>query len=233
MKILAPRILALVSLCIAANLSHAASRAPAKSAVPSFGFNQETSSVVAEGRVLVDLYNSTGYRSMIRVGAFDGEVMVHQAQGNAARGIGYKKAINPDFAAYGMLFLDNDASFTNFTLGAAYTTMASGFILNLNAEMFNQSDFTPGVSETFMNIKGSAFYPLHMASGNGTMSLGLEIDQEVSPDSVTDVYLGARWAPNRSIILDLGLYRSLGAPSPASSVSTVATPAFVRMNVRF
>jgi hypothetical protein len=233
MKNLAPRILALISLCIATNLSYAASKAPSKSMAPSFGFDQETSSVVEEGSVLIDLYNSTGYRSMVRVGAFGGEVMVHPSQGNAARGIGYKRAINPDFSAYGMLFIDNDASFTNFTLGAAYTTMASGFILNLNAEMFNQSDLTPGVSETFMDVRGSAFYPLHMASKNGAMSLGVEIDQEVSPDSITDVYLGARWMPNRNIILDLGLYRSLGAVSPAPTTSTVATPAFVRVNVRF
>lgn len=225
----------ILSLCICGSLTFTAGQSSAKPVVQSFGFVQETSTVLKEGLVLVDLYNSIGYRNTIRIGAFGGEVMVDTTSGNNARGIGYKRAINEDVTAYGMLFIDNDASFTNLTAGIAYTTFKSGWILNVNAEIFNQSDPTgaAGVSETFMDVRGSAFYPLTGKLTRGKVSIGIEVDLEISPDSVTDVYFGARWVPKRNIVIDLGLYESFGAPSPAPSVSTVSTPAFLRLNVTF
>ncbi len=199
--------------------------------VPSFGFVQETATVTADGDILVDLYNTTNYRDMIRIGAFGGEVMISPETGNAAHGLGYKASINPKVAAYGMMFLDNDASFTNITLGASYTTMASGLLLNGNFELFSQSDTTGanGPSETFVDLRGSAFYRLENESVKGSLYLGGELDMEISPNSDTDVYLGVRWIPKSNVILDLGAFESLGGPS----ISTVGTPVFVRLNLGF
>ncbi len=203
--------------------------------VPSFGFVQETATVTADGDILVDLHNTTNYRDMIRIGAFGGEVMINVDGGNDAHGLGYKAAISQNVAAYGMLFLDNDASFTNITVGASYTTMASGFVLNGNIELFSRSDVPPGgaggagPSETFIDLRGSAFYRLANESVKGSLYLGGEIDIELDPNSDSDVYLGVRWIPKHNIILDLGAFESLGGPS----TSTVGTPVFVRLSVGF
>jgi len=197
--------------------------------VPSFGFVQETATVTADGDILVDLYNTTNYRDMIRIGAFGGEVMISPETGNAAHGLGYKASINPKVAAYGMMFLDNDASFTNITIGASYTTMASGLLLNGNLEIFSQSDAVGGASETFVDLRGSAFYRLSNNSVKGSLYLGGELDLEMSPNSDSDVYLGVRWIPKRYVILDLGAFQSLGGPG----TSTVGTPVFVRLNLGF
>ena len=201
--------------------------------VPSFGFVQETAAVTADGDILVDLYNTTTYRDMIRIGAFGGEIMINpdSNNNNDAHGLGYKFSINDKIAAYGMLFLDTDKSFTNITVGASYTTNASGFLLNGNIELFSQSDTAGGAgpSETFVDLRGSAFYRMDNDSIKGSLYLGGEIDLEISPDSDADVYLGVRWIPKRNIILDLGAFESLGGPN----TSTVGTSVFVRLNIGF
>ena len=218
-----------------ASLSLAENHDSALVGVPSFGFTQEMAALTVDGDILVDLYNTTGYRDMIRIGALGGEVMVSPDSGNAAHGLGYKFSVNSNVAAYGMLFLDNDNSFTNITAGASYTTYASGFLLNGNLEIFSQSDTTTGggpgagSSETFVDLRGSAFYRLATNSVKGLLYLGGEIDMEISPGSDSDIYLGVRWIPKSNIILDLGAFESLGGPN----TSTVGTPAFVRLNVGF
>ena len=231
MKKIIACLLLLPGLAIFASQSIAENHDSTLVGVPSFGFVQETATVTADGDILVDLYNTTNYRDMIRIGAFGGEVMINADGGNDAHGLGYKAAINQNVAAYGMLFLDNDASYTNITVGASYTTMASGFVLNGNIELFSQSDTTGanGPSETFIDLRGSAFYRLANESVKGSLYLGGELDLELDPDSDSDVYLGVRWIPKRNIILDLGAFESLGGPS----TSTVGTPVFVRLNVGF
>ncbi len=229
MKKIIARLLLVPGLVIFASQSLAEKHDSTLAGVPSFGFVQETAAVTADGDVLVDLYNTTNYRDMIRIGAFGGEIMINPDSGNAAHGLGYKFSINDKIAAYGMLFLDNDSSFTNITVGASYTTNASGFLLNGNIELFSQSDTGGGASETFVDLRGSAFYRMDNNSIKGSLYLGGEIDLEISPDSDADVYLGVRWIPKRNIILDLGAFESLGGPS----TSTVGTPVFVRINIGF
>ncbi len=206
--------------------------------IPSFGFVQETAALTLDGDIRVDLYNTnnienkTIYRNMIRVGAYGGEIMISPDTGNDAHGLGYKFSINSNIAAYGMLFLDNDNSYTNITAGASYTTNTGTYILNGNVELFSQSDTTPGgagSSETFIDLRGSAFYRLANESIKGSLYLGGEIDMEINPDSDTDVYLGVRWIPKRTVILDLGVYESLGGPN----TSTLGTPVFFRLNIGF
>ena len=230
MKKIIASLLLVPGLAIFTSQSIAENHDPVLVGVPSFGFVQETATVVADGDILVDLYNSTSYRDMIRIGAFGGEVMINADDGNDAHGLGYKFSINQNLAAYGLLFLDNDSSFTNITAGLSYTTIASGFLLNGNIELFSQSDTVPGgPSETFVDLRGSAFYRLSNNSVKGSLYLGGELDLEMSPNSDSDVYLGVRWIPKRNIILDLGAFESLGGPG----TSTVGTPVFVRLNVGF
>ena len=202
--------------------------------IPSFGFVQETAALTLDGDIRVDLFNNTNYRDMIRVGAYGGEIMISPEDGKAAHGVGYKFSINSNIAAYGMLFLDNDNSYTNITAGASYTTNTGSYILNGNVELFSQSDTTPrggpgaGPSETFIDLRGSAFYRLANESIKGSLYLGGEIDMEFSPNSDTDVYFGVRWIPKRTVILDLGAYQSIGGDT-----STVGTPVFLRLNIGF
>ena len=196
--------------------------------IPSFGFVQETAALTLDGDIRVDLYNNTNYRDMIRVGAYGGEIMISPDTGQAAHGLGYKMSINSNIAAYGMLFLDNDKSFTNITAGASYTTNTGTYILNGNVELFSQSDTGGGGSETFIDLRGSAFYRLANESIKGSLYLGGEIDMEISPNSDTDIYLGVRWIPKRTVILDLGAYQSIGG-----GTSTVGTPVFFRLNIGF
>lgn len=226
-----------ISLLLVAGLSGfagqliAASHTDSLAGVPSFGIVQETAAITANGDILVDLHNSTNYRDMIRIGAFGGEVMINLDGGKAARGLGYKASINSNMAAYGMLFLDNDASVTNLTAGISYTTRASGFILNGNAEIFSQSNTGGGggPSETFLDVRGSGFYPLDINAASGSVLLGVEIDIQIDPTSETDIYIGLRWIPKTNIVLDLGVFESIDA----NNTSTVGTPAFVRVNIGF
>ena len=79
--------------------------------VPSLGIVQEAATVTESRDILVDLYNTTNYRDLIRIGAFGGEVMINPDGGNDARGVGYKASINPHIAAYGMLFLGTESQY--------------------------------------------------------------------------------------------------------------------------
>jgi hypothetical protein len=233
MKKIIASLLLVSGLCVFASQSFAEnheSESMGLVGIPSFGFVQETAAMTLDGDILVDLYNTTNYRDMIRIGAWGGEFMINPDSGNDAHGLGYKFSISQNFAAYGMLFLDNDNSFTNITAGGSYTTHASNFILNGNVEIFSQSDTTGanGPSETFVDLRGSAFYQMASNSIKGAFYLGGELDMEISPDSDTDVYLGVRWIPKSNIILDLGAYESISGGD-----STLGTPVFVRLNIGF
>ncbi|MCH8104511.1 MAG: hypothetical protein IIC58_03260 [Proteobacteria bacterium] len=233
MKKIIAGLLLVSGLSVFAGQSFAANHESDLVGIPSFGFVQETAALTLDGDIRVDLFNNTNYRDMIRVGAYGGEIMISPDTGNAAHGLGYKLSINSNIAVYGMLFLDNDQSFTNITAGASYTTNTGTYILNGNVELFSQSDTGGGPgggpSETFIDLRGSAFYRLANESIKGSLYLGGEIDMEFSPNSDTDVYIGVRWIPKRTVILDLGVFESLGGPN----TSTVGTPVFFRLNIGF
>ncbi len=197
-------------------------------ALPSFGFEQEFAGVTANGDVSVDLASSFNYN--IRVGAFGGEVMVDPAGGLNATGIGYKGKINRNFAAYGKLYLDSTtgASITNITLGVAYTGESGDFLYNGNGEIFNQS--VGGTSTSTVDLKGAGFYHLHTSKFPGKVSLGGEISLQLSPSPTsTDLFLGARWEPKPSVLIDLGAMSSIGVGG--TTTTTFATPAFIRLNL--
>ena len=193
---------------------------------PSFGFAQEMAGVTGNGEIRADIYNSSGYPSHLRVGAFGGEVMIDPNGSTAtATGIGYKYPFNPKMAIYGKLFLNSGTGGqTNITLGASYSTQSENFLLNgnghfTNANMLNESTFY---------LNGAGFYRLTTNKLGGSTYLGGEVSLKLSPSPTeTNVFLGARWQPKKTVLIDLGIASSTGG------TTTISTPAFVRLNLGF
>ncbi len=198
---------------------------------PSFGFVQEMAGVVENGTVSANLYDSlTASRNDIRLGAFGGEVLIDPTLSSSnSTGIGYKYPFTANMAAYGKLYMDTTtgASYTNVTLGFSYTGSASSLLYNGNAEIFNCSACKGGQSESYVFLKAAGFFQPQQKAIAGA-SFGAEISMQTSPSPTsTDLFLGMRWHAKGNVLLDLGVMRNIG------NVSTVATPAFVRLNVGF
>jgi hypothetical protein len=210
-------------------LSSASLSAPALAAqsgsYPSFGFEQEFAGVTGNGDIRADIYGGgTATSYGLRVGAFGGEVIVDIA-GPAATGVGYKYPFNPHMAAYGKVFTTSGGatSYTNVTGGFSYTGSSGDFLYNGNAEVF--SDGLAG--QTFTFLKGAGFYQLHTKKMPGRTSLGAELNLQMSPSpSSTNLFLGARWEPKSSVLIDIGVATSTGG------TTTFATPAFIRLNLK-
>lgn len=193
--------------------------------IMSFGFVQEFAGVVRNGEIRADLINSgVSYPQHIRIGAFGGEVLI-DTSGNAftATGIGYKHPINPKLAIYGKLFLNTTAGAqTNITVGLSYTGKTGNFIYNGNGHFTNA---TAGNVSTLI-ANGAGFYKLGSKTLPGSMYLGGELALQLSPSpTTTNIFLGARWMPKRSMFVDLGFATSGGG------TTTLQTPAFVRLNI--
>lgn len=216
--------IAMLALAIVSSSAMAAS-------YPSFGFVQEMAGVTANGDISADLINSAPYPSHIRIGAFKGEIMIDPSIGVTATGMGYKYPINPHVGIYGKLYLNSGGgtSITNLTFGGAYTGNSGDFTYSGNAEVFSCSNCVAGTSETFLNIKGAGFYRLKTNKLGGKMSIGAEVDLQLSPSpTTTDLYAGLRWQPKPKLIVDGGLVASTGG---AGGTTIVGTPAFVRLTL--
>ncbi|KPK49725.1 MAG: hypothetical protein AMS22_13280 [Thiotrichales bacterium SG8_50] len=62
----------------------------------------------------------------------------------------------------------------------------------------------------------------------GNTYLGGEVSFKLSPSPTeTDLFLGARWQPKKSVLVDLGLVAS------NAGTTTISTPAFIRLNLGF
>ena len=193
---------------------------------PSFGFVQEMAGVTANGDIRADIYNSTGYPSHLRIGAFGGEVMIDPNTAPfSATGIGYKYPVNPNVAIYGKLFLNSaTGGQTNITLGASYTGQSGDLIFNGNGHLTNAN---PLNESTFL-LNGGAFYQMKTRKMGGKTYLGGELSLKLSPSPTeTNIFLGARWQPKKAVLVDLGVLASGGG------TTTVMTPAFVRLNLGF
>jgi hypothetical protein len=205
----------------------------ASSGLPSFGFEQEFAGVTPNGDIRADIYQGgAGAPYSLRVGAFGGEVIIDPNTNPAtATGIGYKGNFNRNMAAYGKLFLNTGGttSTTNITLGFAYTGTSGRLLYNGNAEVFSQS--AGGTSTSFFNLKGAAFYTIHTTKLAGKTSLGAEVNLQLSPSpSTTSIFLGARWEPKPSVLIDVGVASSVPAGG-GTTANTFATPAFIRLNL--
>ncbi len=203
-----------------------AAKKKATSSYPSFGFVQEFAGVSKNGEITADIYNTTGYPTHLRIGAFGGEVLVDPSNNaNTATGLGYKHPINPNLALYGKLFVNSaTGGQTNITLGASYTGQSGKLIYNGNGHFTNANG---GNVSTFL-INGAGFYLLDTKSLPGRVQLGGELSLQISPSPTqTNLFLGGRWQPRKKVLIDLGLATSIGG------TTAIQTPAFVRLNLGF
>jgi hypothetical protein len=207
----------------------------ASNGLPSFGFEQEFAGVTPNGDIRADIYQGgAGAPYSLRVGAFGGEVMIDPTIASVnATGIGYKGNFNRNMAAYGKLYLNTGGgtSTTNITLGFAYTGTSGRLLYNGNAEVFSCSNCATGnTSQSVFNLKGAAFYTIHTTKLAGKTSLGAEVNLQLSPSpSTTSIFLGARWEPKPSVLIDIGVASSV--QTGGTTANTFATPAFVRLNL--
>jgi hypothetical protein len=198
----------------------------ANQSYPSFGFVQEMAGVAANGDIQADIYNSTGYPSHLRIGAFGGELMIDPNTAPfSATGIGYKFPVNPNVAIYGKLFLNSaTGGQTNITLGASYTGQSGDLIYNGNGHLTNANP----LNESTLLLNGGGFYRLKTQKMGGKTYLGGELSLKLSPSPTeTNIFLGARWQPKKAVLVDLGVLAPIGGST------TVMTPAFVRLNLGF
>ena len=199
---------------------------------PSFGFVQEMAGVTANGDISADFYNTTNYPTHLRIGAFKGEIMIDPSTAATATGMGYKYAVNRNLAIYGKLYLNSGGptSITNVTLGGAYTGHSGDFIYNGNAEVFSDGSGTASAG-TYFYLKGAGFYQLKTNKLGGKMSIGGEIDLQLSPSpTTTSIFAGLRWQPKTKLLVDAGLVSQ--TPAGGGGTTTIlATPAFVRLTL--
>lgn len=196
----------------------------AQAATPSFGFVQEFAGVSANGDISADFYNSTTYPTHLRIGAFKGEILIDPNTTVTGTGMGYKYPINPNLAMYGKLYMNTGggASITNITLGVSYSGTNGGLTYNANAEAYSAT----ALPDTLLDLRGAAFYKLKTNKLGGNMSIGGEIDLQLSPSpTTTDIYAGLRWQPKPKLLVDAGLAAS------NAGTTVIATPAFVRLTL--
>jgi hypothetical protein len=188
--------------------------------------------VTRKGDVAIDLYDSLGNPTDVRIGAFGGEIMVDATVATTAQGIGYKHPINKSMAAYGMIYLNTGGatSITNITGGFSYTGVSGSFIYNANAEVHSCTVCGAGnTSATNFDAKGGGFFNMSTPKLGGKLMLGGEVSLRLSPSpTTTSLYAGARWLPKPGVMLDLGMFTSLPGAG-GTTTSTFGTPAFARV----
>jgi hypothetical protein len=202
----------------------AASTSAMAATYPSFGFVQEMAGVTGNGDISADFFNSTAYPDHIRIGAFKGEILIDPT---TTTGMGYKYPVNSNIAIYGKLYLNSGGgtSITNITLGGSYTGSSGSFLYNGNMEAYSTA------AGTSFNLKGAGFYQLASNKLGGKMSIGGEIDLQLSPSpTTTSIFAGLRWQPKQKLLVDAGLVSQVPA-FPSGTTTTIATPAFVRLTL--
>lgn len=191
----------------------------------SFGFVQETASVLRRGQIRVDIYNTTDYPSYVRIGAFGGEVLIDPSDAPTATGLGYKRSINSKLAVYGKLFLASAGGGNqtdNWAFGVSHTARRGRLILNGNAQ------YASGANEDTLLLNGAGFYRVIVKGVPGPVHLGAEVSMRMSPGPMrTDLFVGVRWEPKRNVLIDLGVATSIDGDT------FIGTPAFVRLNLGF
>lgn len=223
-------------------------------AEPTRTFFTETAEVAAQGAASLDLdyaFTSDGFGTGVRFGAAGGEIQINaksvtDPSGFRSTSIGYKRILQPQLAAYGVLSYTNDAinapgpgnySATDFALGLAYTMQVganaqaanSGITLNFNVELVTDDEGLQGRgAETTLFAKAAAVIPTNqlVANTDFIVEVGLE-DSDVLD---TQASLGFRWQPAKNITTDLIVYADDGDPvaDPATGI-----PGYVKVNIAF
>jgi hypothetical protein len=214
-------------------------------AEPSRLFFQETTAIEPTGSVSLDVFypsSSIGYSTGLRIGAFDGVVLINSHDdsrvtrtGFSNTSAGFKKMINKDIAAYGVLsyFNDDVDSGTDYAIGIAYTGSTGTLSYNLNPELISDQQTARGNKSTLF-LKGALSVPLTSLKVNNASAIAEVILEDNSElDTVTN--LGLRWVPRKDITLDFILYSDRGSPAVNGNAKDYnkGVPGMLKANIRF
>jgi|GEM_PF-4928402 len=211
-------------------------------AEPSRMFSQETSAIESAGSISLDLdypFSTAGLATGLRVGAFDGVVLINShpdfgtRMGLPGSSVGFKKVIQNNIAAYGVVSYYSDAnnSDTDFAIGAAYTATSGTLTYNINPELI--TDKVSGVNRGGKNtifVKGSAQFPLtQVKTGKASVIAELALENNDAIDSV--VNLGLRWAPRKDVTMDFVVYSDRGSPNNIDN-NEKGLPGWIKLNIQ-
>jgi hypothetical protein len=208
-------------------------------AEPSRLFSQETAEVSREISVDLDygLTGSLGLAGGLRIGAFNGEVLVNAkndldlaGSGFSGGNIGYKRVIMPNLAVFGVLAHDNPdnaPSTTDFAIGAAYTVRMKELLLNASLEYVTDDDGVNGRGDdNTMFVKLGAAYSIPSNAGRFALIGELVLEDSDALDTVLN--LGVRWEVRRNINVDFVFVNDRGDNGSRSGL-----PGAVRLNLAF
>lgn len=215
-------------------------------AEPSRLFAQELGEVSKDISVDLDYATgiSNGLAAGVRIGALGGEVLVNSKtaldlaqSGFDAPNVGYKRALGPRTAVYGILSYHkeeapgpgaNPPARTNFAIGAAYTMHQRNLILTVNPEFVTDDGGANGRGdENTIFIKAGVGYIAGQRYGRITL-IG-EVIGENNDNLGTVFNLGLRWEPRRNITLDAVVVNDRGSRGG----SDTGVPGMIRLNVAF
>lgn len=193
---------------------------------PSNGIFQEMAGTTDKGGVSIDLYDNSGYRSSVRMGMFNGEVVyTPNPAGAGGPMVGYKYPFkNKKMAAYGLFNFDSVAGTPDLLFGFAYTGGSrSKFMYNANVEVL-----APGAagSVNTVELKAGGYYAIK-AGGAGRMYIAGELIMDTNANT-TNLFAALRFAPKKNVNIDVGIFTSL---SGAGGTSTVGAPLFFRLTL--
>lgn len=219
----------------------AASMSTSAYAEPTRTFFTETADVAAKGTVSLDMeypFSTGGSGTGVRIGGMGGEILLNNRNTPAggeeeflSTSIGYKKVIQKNLAAYGILsYINDDAqveAYTDFALGVAYTLPMNNIRLNINAEILTD-DSESLRTETTIFVKGALQVDMSQALEN--TSVIVEVALEDNDALETGMALGFRWQPSKRVTTDLIIYADDGN---LAGDTVTGIPGYIKLNIAF
>lgn len=222
------------------------------SAEPSRVFFQETTAIEPQGSISLDVNypgSDFGVTTGLRIGAFNGVVLINSHSdssgthtGFSTSSAGFKKMINKQVAAYGVLSYFNydinnvSDSGTDYAIGIAYTGTNGTLSYNLNPELIsdNSNQTVRGGKDT-LYLKGAVSVPLTSLKISGSTSAIAEVILENNSNLDTVTNLGLRWIPRKDITLDFILFSDRGSPAVSGNNKDVmkGIPGMIKANILF
>lgn len=211
-------------------------------AEPSRMFSQETSAIETDGSVSLDLdyaFLSYGWNTGLRMGAFDGVLLINSNpetgtnMGLVGSSIGFKKLIQDNIAAYGVVSYYADAvdSYSDFAIGATYTAKSGTLTYNINPEFITDKLSGNRGTKNTVFVKGSVLFPLtQVKTGKASVIAELNLENNDALDSI--VNLGLRWAPKKNMTMDFVVYSDRGSPGGVDN-NEKGLPGWIKVNLEF
>lgn len=233
---------AFVTLALACAATSALAQSPQNYIEPTRGFLLERGLIAEPKTFSVDLATGIGDQNIggVRIGVPNSEIIINSALNGdtEANEIALKwglapipaENININTAIYGGLaHIDyeddqgNDFDYTNIVLGAAFTVVEQGLILNVNPELEIADDQR---DDTIFNLGFGAHYNL-FDTEYGRFQPGAEVVfVSGGDDDDTVVDLGMRWLVKEEITLDFVVFH--GGAQDITSL-----PGIIRLNAVF